>query len=39
MQNSPTIAGFIECNGGKLEMCFQMCFGHLMCVRIEIDLL
>ena len=38
MQNSPTIAGFLQCNGGKVGRSWrlQMCF-VIYCVRIEID--
>ena len=39
MPNSPTIAGFLQGNGEKLEEAetLQMCFRCLLCVRIEID--
>ena len=41
MSNSPTIAGFLQYNGGKLEVAgdlkhCQMCFGRSLCVQIEI---
>ena len=41
MRNSPTVAGFLQCNGGKLEEAGEFkCFLFLfLYVRIEIDLL
>ena len=41
MPNSPSIAGFLQCNGRKLEEAedFKMCVHRFLCVKIEIDLL
>ena len=40
-RNSPSIAGFLQCNGGKLEEAkdFKCVFVAYIVFRIEIDLL